>query len=275
MKVYHGFVGYPFDYRVALGFDSIAGGLDHVNPVISYHLNMGLAGNYGGSRHQYSHHGTILSIVTRKQAPGMVKPEIRGNVNFEIKSQFMRELREDIFYEKNKDAHDYVDRVLNIELSTLGTSLKKPLSKCIVHHPRPLNDLKTSTTSSRKTLNRPHLGKECPLNEEVKQLEEDKYGEFRRSAPFNGSNGAKFCVGASVNVMPMNTFEYLRLANLRNTNMLVEMAYMMKKDPLGIIKDLLSRSFYDYKWVFDLEIDQLADEYELEIGKKVHMLDKI
>ncbi|GJY44832.1 retrovirus-related pol polyprotein from transposon TNT 1-94 [Tanacetum coccineum] len=35
-----------------------------------------------------------------------------------------------------------------------------------------------------------------------------------------------------------------------------------------IVKDPLSRSFYDYKWVFDLEIDELADEYELGIGKK-------
>ncbi|GJX11703.1 hypothetical protein Tco_0201562 [Tanacetum coccineum] len=40
----------------------------------------------------------------------------------------------------------------------------------------------------------PHLDKECPLNEEVKQVEEVKYGEFGRPAPFNGSNGAKFCV---------------------------------------------------------------------------------
>ncbi|GKE88381.1 hypothetical protein Tco_1565856, partial [Tanacetum coccineum] len=30
----NGFVGYPFDYRVTLGFGSIAGGLDHVSPVI-------------------------------------------------------------------------------------------------------------------------------------------------------------------------------------------------------------------------------------------------
>ncbi|GJV75742.1 reverse transcriptase domain-containing protein [Tanacetum coccineum] len=34
-------------------------------------------------------------------------------------------------------------------------------------------------------------------------------------------------------------------------------------------------SFDDYKWMFDLEIDQLADEYELGIGKKGHMLDDI
>ncbi|GJW43373.1 hypothetical protein Tco_0072172 [Tanacetum coccineum] len=41
----------------------------------------------------------------------------------------------------------------------------------------------------------PHLDKECPLNEEVKQVDEVKYGEFGRPAPFNRSNGAKFHVG--------------------------------------------------------------------------------
>ncbi|GJU57286.1 hypothetical protein Tco_1235052 [Tanacetum coccineum] len=42
-----------------------------------------------------------------------------------------------------------------------------------------------------------HLDKEYPLNEEVKQVDEDKYGEFGRPAPFNGSNGAKFRLGPS------------------------------------------------------------------------------
>ncbi|GJT95704.1 reverse transcriptase domain-containing protein [Tanacetum coccineum] len=46
-------------------------------------------------------------------------------------------------------------------------------------------------------------------------------------------------LGASVNVMPRNIFEYLKLANLRNTNMLVEMADMTKKAPLGIIENIL------------------------------------
>ncbi|GKE20517.1 protein kinase-like domain, concanavalin A-like lectin/glucanase domain protein [Tanacetum coccineum] len=45
----------------------------------------------------------------------MVKPEIRGNVNFKIKSQFMRELREDTFFgNKDEDAHDHIDWVLSI-----------------------------------------------------------------------------------------------------------------------------------------------------------------
>ncbi|GKB95636.1 hypothetical protein Tco_0981773 [Tanacetum coccineum] len=33
---------YPFDYRVTLGFGSIAGGLDHVNPVIRLPLEHGI-----------------------------------------------------------------------------------------------------------------------------------------------------------------------------------------------------------------------------------------
>nr|GEU44010.1 phospholipase-like protein [Tanacetum cinerariifolium] len=42
-----------------------------------------------------------------------------------------------------------------------------------------------------------------------------------------------------------------------------------------LVKDPRSRSFDDYKWMFELEIDQSADEYELGIGKKGHMLDDI
>ncbi|GKD84724.1 DNA-binding pseudobarrel domain-containing protein [Tanacetum coccineum] len=41
----------------------------------------------------------------------------------------------------------------------------------------------------------PHLDKDCPLNEEVKQVEEVRYREFGRTAPFNGSNEGKFHVG--------------------------------------------------------------------------------
>ncbi|GJV07852.1 putative reverse transcriptase domain-containing protein [Tanacetum coccineum] len=56
-----------------------------------------------------------LALSRENQAPGVVKPEIGGNVNFEIKSQFMRELREDTFSEnKDEDDHDHIDRVLSI-----------------------------------------------------------------------------------------------------------------------------------------------------------------
>ncbi|GJT17069.1 hypothetical protein Tco_0875775 [Tanacetum coccineum] len=145
----------------------------------------------------------------------------------------MRELREDTFSKnKNEDAHDHVDRVLNIELSTLGTSLKKPLSKGIVHHPRPLNDLKISTTSSRKAMDRytklgngpvpgmtptqalttiqtmadhsqkwhegtssRNMSSSSDTDGLAAVINEVKYGEFGRPAPFNESSGTKFRVG--------------------------------------------------------------------------------
>ncbi|GJW24400.1 hypothetical protein Tco_0038211 [Tanacetum coccineum] len=43
MNSHHGFVGYPFDYHVTLGFGSIVGGLDHVNPVIRLPLKHGIS----------------------------------------------------------------------------------------------------------------------------------------------------------------------------------------------------------------------------------------
>ncbi|GJV84047.1 reverse transcriptase domain-containing protein [Tanacetum coccineum] len=88
-------------------------------------------------------------ILTRgNQAPGVVKPEIGGNVNFEIKSRFMRELREDTFSgNKNDDAHDHVERLLNDgwidflqEPSIPGISLKKSLSKVTLENLYPMDD---------------------------------------------------------------------------------------------------------------------------------------
>ncbi|GJU10105.1 hypothetical protein Tco_1132501 [Tanacetum coccineum] len=274
------------------------------------------------------------------------------------------------------------------ELSTPGTSLKRPLSKGIVHHSRLLNDLKTSTTSSRKAMNNytklgngPHLEKECPLNEEVKQVEEVKYGEFGRPAPFNGSNEAKFEESArrsaemeewikklqesaeintrnqsaslknleaqieqltkelhsrTINEAPSSSTRQCKvvnadhetpnipissskLNNLHGVSFLSDsdfqgnftwgryggcqlndliwgqsyaewihkceriskeglveiLGYRLFRRSMDPDKDPMEISFDDYKWVFDLEIEQLADEYELGIGKKGHILERI
>ncbi|GJX19942.1 copia protein [Tanacetum coccineum] len=46
-------------------------------------------------------------------------------------------------------------------------------------------------------------------------------------------------LGAGVNVMPKSLFEHLKLADLKETNMEVEMADMTKKAPLGILENIL------------------------------------
>ncbi|GJY92646.1 RNA-directed DNA polymerase, eukaryota, reverse transcriptase zinc-binding domain protein [Tanacetum coccineum] len=56
-----------------------------------------------------------LELTRGNEAPGVIKPKIRGNVNFEIKSLIMRELREDSFSRnKNDDAYEHMERVLDI-----------------------------------------------------------------------------------------------------------------------------------------------------------------
>ncbi|GJS10190.1 putative reverse transcriptase domain-containing protein [Tanacetum coccineum] len=146
-------------------------------------------------------------------------------------------------------------------------------------------------------------------------------------------------LGASVNVLPRNIFEYLKLTNLSKTEMLVEMADMRKKAPLGIVRDILvkidkflfpsdfvildqtpnstvilgrpflatvhaqisvfekeisiwigderftkaldpdkdplERCLDEYNWVFNKEIEQLADEYEIKIREKGQVLEEI
>ncbi|GJX10748.1 hypothetical protein Tco_0200607 [Tanacetum coccineum] len=50
---------------------------------------------------------------------------------------------------------------------------------------------------------------------------------------------------------------------------------MADLDDSAIVNNPTHRSFDDYKWEFNLEIDKLADEYELGIRKKGHILDNI
>nr|GEU92261.1 hypothetical protein [Tanacetum cinerariifolium] len=46
-------------------------------------------------------------------------------------------------------------------------------------------------------------------------------------------------LGASINIMPKSMFEHLKVANLKETDMLVEMADMTKKVPLGVVENIL------------------------------------
>nr|GEY51742.1 hypothetical protein [Tanacetum cinerariifolium] len=56
-----------------------------------------------------------LTLAKRNQELGVVRPEIKGNVNFKITSQFIRGLREETFSKnKNDDACEHIERVLDI-----------------------------------------------------------------------------------------------------------------------------------------------------------------
>ncbi|GKD05209.1 reverse transcriptase domain-containing protein, partial [Tanacetum coccineum] len=343
-----------------------------------------------------------LTLTQGNQAPGVVKPELGGNVNFEIKSQFMRELREDTFSRnKNDDAHEHVERVLDIislfniprvthdavmlrvfpitltraakrwvdrlssrtvdswdilkkafiqSLSTMNRQLldsqgpipgMTPAQALTVIQTMADHSYKWHDGSSRRSINNNnsntkgiativskldslgrdikklkeyihaiqvgcqicrgcHLDKECPQNEEVKSVEEVK--KLQENAEINTQNQSASLknletqieqlikefhaktvsevknssfdqckavyddkealfnneineshevsldqthmvqeedLGASINVIPKSMFEYLKLARLKKTDMLVEMADMTKRAPIGIVKNVL------------------------------------
>ncbi|GJU25916.1 zinc knuckle CX2CX4HX4C containing protein [Tanacetum coccineum] len=199
-----------------------------------------------------------LALSRENQAPGVVKPEIEGNANFEIKSQFMRELREDTL-STNKERvltgkhigpgpqasqkqleghlqlkHDrvesfyrpggewYNDLLYKCPTHDINSHQKGPIPgmrpaealtaiQTMADHSQKWHDGTTSrnirSSSSKDGLaalvnKLDNLGRDMKkLKEsvhaiqEVKQVEEVRYGEFGRTTPFNGSNGGKFHVG--------------------------------------------------------------------------------
>nr|GEU86175.1 hypothetical protein [Tanacetum cinerariifolium] len=168
---------------------------------------------------------------------------------------------EDTFFEnENDDAHDHVERVLDIvnlfnipgvthdavmmrffplhslellkggwidfpqEPSIPGISLKKLSSKGNVRHPRPLSSLKTSITSSRKG---PILGMTPAQALTAIHTMTDHSQKWHDD------------LGASVNVIPTSVFEHLKISNLNKIDMLVEMADMTKRTLIGMVENIL------------------------------------
>ncbi|GJZ01353.1 zinc knuckle CX2CX4HX4C containing protein [Tanacetum coccineum] len=147
-----------------------------------------------------------LALSRENQAPGVVKPKIEGNVNFEIKSQFMRELREDTFSgNKDKDVHDHIDQgpipgmtpaqaltaiqtmadhsqkwhdvttSKNIRSSSSNDRLAALVNK-LENLGRDMKKLKESVHAIQvgcQICKGPHLDKDCPINEKVIQVKEE------------------------------------------------------------------------------------------------------
>ncbi|GJR06227.1 putative reverse transcriptase domain-containing protein [Tanacetum coccineum] len=86
------------------------------------------------------------------------------------------------------------------------------------------------------------------LETQIEQLTKDVHAKAATEVPTSSVGNARQRIfecldgrplGASINVMPKSMFEHLKLATFKETNMLVEMANMTKKAPLGIIESIL------------------------------------
>ncbi|GJV57627.1 hypothetical protein Tco_1458632 [Tanacetum coccineum] len=214
-----------------------------------------------------------LALSRENQASGVVKPEIGGNVNFEIKSQFIRELREDTFSgNKDEDAHDHIDRVLSIlglfNIPEVSKDAVGPIPgmtpaqaltaiQTMADHSQKWHDgmtsrnIRSSSSNDRlaalvnkldnlgrdiKKLKEsvhaiqvgcqickgPHLYKDCPLNKEVKQVEEVRYGELGRTTPFERNNGGRQILAETIK-------KYIEEASMRQVTDIAKMVKIKDK----------------------------------------------
>ncbi|GJV36485.1 hypothetical protein Tco_1408962 [Tanacetum coccineum] len=114
-----------------------------------------------------------LTLNRGNQALGVVRPEIKGNVNFEIKRVIRDAVMLRVFpITLTGAAKRWVDRLTLGTINTWDLLKKDFIQRC-------------------QLCDGPHLDKECPLNEDAKGVEEVKYSEGR-SSPFNGT---KYRVG--------------------------------------------------------------------------------
>nr|GEX48536.1 RNA-directed DNA polymerase, eukaryota, reverse transcriptase zinc-binding domain protein [Tanacetum cinerariifolium] len=163
----------------------IAGGLDHVIPVIRLPIEHGISRERVNNLYRVSQDAVLLRVFpftltgAVKRWVARLTPGVVNTWDLLKKAFIQRTSSKNISSNSNTDG---LATIIGI-LDNLGRDMKK--LKEIVH----------AIQVRCQICEGPHLDKECPLNEEVKHVEEVKYGEFGHLTPFNGSNGANFCVG--------------------------------------------------------------------------------
>ncbi|GJR81482.1 hypothetical protein Tco_0152267 [Tanacetum coccineum] len=103
---------------------------------------------------------------------GVVRPKIEDNDNFELKSQFLKELRTNTFSSSDhEDANEHIEK----SVDDAKVSIQEMAKYSQKWH---------NGTSRCEQCKGPHYTKDCPVKEEGKTLEEAYYTQF--NGPFQG-----------------------------------------------------------------------------------------
>ncbi|GJW25843.1 hypothetical protein Tco_0039654 [Tanacetum coccineum] len=244
-----------------------------------------------------------LALSRENQALGVVKPEIKGNVNFKIKSQFMRELREDTFFgNKDEDVYDYIDWVLSIFglINIPGVSKDAVMLRVFPFTLKPdipANDgWKTKPPGKHQYLGSPQEGLYPKETSGLNKL----HGVSFISDPKSDATEVLQHQLPHFVIIDNTPSETTILRRLFLATIRAEIDVFAIKISLGINEDRISfdsmrnshkytnpseknftgnsacennpthRSFDDYKWEFNLEIDKLADEYDMNRKEGTH-----
>nr|GEZ13970.1 DNA-binding pseudobarrel domain-containing protein [Tanacetum cinerariifolium] len=220
-----------------------------------------------------------LALTRGNQASGVVKPEIGGNVNFEIKSQFMRELREDTFSgNKNGDAYEHVERILDT-VSLFNISRVTHDAFMLRVFPITLTGATkrwVERLSPRTILGFAH--KSLHSKKRLKALRKSSMESLDDPFPNNNRNGAKYRVGppgyyTRVDNRPPFGEKNPSLEELMNKHLeessrrRAEMEEWMKK--LQESTNLNTRNQNASLKNLETQIEQLANDYQAKAANKV------
>ncbi|GJZ34631.1 hypothetical protein Tco_0580448 [Tanacetum coccineum] len=168
-----------FDYRVTLGFGS-TGDLDLACPINRLPCHDGIQWVLG--RITNSLPGTMAGVdidtLTMEQYLALYCPPSMTAKQLEDIHNFNQEGDESLYQAWERSRNDGLSALVN-KLDNLGRDIKK------------LKESVHAIQVGCQICKGPHLDKDCPLNEEVKQIKEVRYGEFGRTTPFNGNNGGR------------------------------------------------------------------------------------
>ncbi|GJU17719.1 hypothetical protein Tco_1145685 [Tanacetum coccineum] len=114
-----------------------------------------------------------MSNTRTNYGSGVVRLKIEDKDHFELKGQFLKELRENTFSSSNhKDANEHIEKVLEVVDLFHVPNITK------------VNEKVYAAQVGCERCKRPHYTKDCPLKEEGKTLKEAYYKQF--GAPFQG-----------------------------------------------------------------------------------------
>ncbi|GJV98285.1 reverse transcriptase domain-containing protein [Tanacetum coccineum] len=236
----HGLVGYLFDYLVPLGFGSIAGGLDHVNPVIRLPLEHGISRVIWKDDHSNPELTLIAGIIrqTKDIYSGMSnagQPETTVN-------EYLTKVRDD-------NGPGIAKSLYKFSTQGLDTDETRRLSGCqgtLFTKMTPSDGIEALLSSHTK--GKRYEASNITLNEQRSAvvlnnipLKEKDPGSFTIPCVIgqNGINKALADLGASISLIRYSMFLRLNLGELKPTRMCIELANKSTQIPKGIAENVI------------------------------------
>ncbi|GJU17291.1 phospholipase-like protein, partial [Tanacetum coccineum] len=180
-----------------------------------------------------------LMLKQENQAQGMARTESGGMITKDIENMTIAEYME---YEAEMKRHPW-GQDKEEEEDALIDILKTVVEECKTIYKNAQNKAPSSRTSKIQGVSFVTGSEEGDSTETLPcQLPPKELNPKIFTLPYTIGNLKLYAmadVGASVNVMPKSLFEHLKLANLKKTSMVVEMADMTKKAPLEIVENIL------------------------------------